>query len=51
MQAEALLAWFRERTDATVSDIVASGMMKSRTASDAVQYALRNGALERMVRS
>lgn len=25
--------------------------MKSRTASDAVQYALRNGALERLVRA
>ncbi|WP_321949339.1 hypothetical protein [Paraburkholderia sp. J10-1] len=49
--AEVLLAWFRERASATVSEIVASGLMKSRTASDAVQYALRNGALERIVRS
>ena len=49
--AEILLAWFRERASATVSEIVASGLMKSRTASDAVQYALRNGALERIVRS
>jgi len=49
--AEMLLAWFRERSSATVSEIVASGLMKSRTASDAVQYALRNGALERIVRS
>lgn len=49
--AEALLSWLRERPDATVSDIVASGMMNSRTASDAVQYAVRNGALERIVRS
>lgn len=49
--AEALLAWIRERPDASVSDIVASGTMNSRTASDAVQYALRNGALERIVRA
>jgi hypothetical protein len=49
--AELLLAWFRERSSATVSEIVASGLMKPRTASDAVQYALRNGALERIVRS
>ena len=49
--AEVLLAWFRERASATVSEIAASGLMKSRTASDAVQYALRNGALERVVRS
>jgi hypothetical protein len=49
--AEVLLAWFRERASATVSEIAASGLMKSRTASDAVQYALRNGALERIVRS
>jgi len=49
--AEVLLAWFRQRSSATVSDIVASGLMKSRRASDAVQYALRNGALERIVRT
>uniref|UniRef100_UPI002AB673F9 hypothetical protein n=1 Tax=Paraburkholderia sp. J8-2 TaxID=2805440 RepID=UPI002AB673F9 len=49
--AEVLLSWFRERSRATVSEVVASGLMKSRTASDAVKYALRNGALERVVRS
>ena len=49
--AEVLLAWFRERSRATVSEIVASGLKKSCTASDAVQYPLRNGALERIVRS
>ena len=48
--AEILLAWIRERSGATVSEIVASGLMKSRTASDAIQYAVRSGALERVVR-
>lgn len=49
--AEILLAWLGECSTATVSEIAASGLMSSRTASDAVQYALRNGALERIVRS
>jgi hypothetical protein len=49
--AQALLSWLRERTSATVSEIVASGLLKSRTASNAIQYAVRNGALEREVRS
>ncbi|MEX3917938.1 hypothetical protein AB4Y43_17100 [Paraburkholderia sp. BR10872] len=48
--AEALVAWVRQRTSATVSDITAAGLMNSRTASDAVQYALRCGAVERVVR-
>lgn len=48
---EALLAWFRERESATVGEIAASGLMKSRTASDAIQYAVRSGALERVVRA
>jgi hypothetical protein len=48
--AEALLAWMRERSHATVADIVASGLMASRTASDVVQYACRCGALARDVR-
>jgi len=48
--AEALVAWVRQRLSATVSDIAASGLMNSRTASDAVQYAVRYGALERVVR-
>lgn len=49
-KAEALVAWIRERASATVSDVAASGLMNSRAASDAVQYALRCGALERCVR-
>ena len=49
--AEILLAWLGEHPVATVSEIAASGLMSSRTASDAIQYALRNGALERIVRS
>jgi hypothetical protein len=32
----------RERVSATVGEVVASGLMRSRTASVAVQYALRN---------
>lgn len=49
--AENLLAWLGERSSATVSEIVAAGLMSSRTASDVIQYALRSGALERIVRS
>lgn len=49
--AEALLAWIRERDSATVGEIAASGLMKSRTASDAIQYAVRSGVLERVVRA
>jgi hypothetical protein len=49
--AESLLAWLGQRPSATVSEIVAAGLMSSRTASDAIQYALRNGAIERIVRS
>ena len=49
--AEALLAWLRDRESATVGEIAASGLMKSRTASDAIQYAVRSGALERVVRA
>lgn len=50
VNAEAVVAWVRQRPSATVSDIAASGLMSSRTASDAVQYALRCGALERVIR-
>ncbi|TDG02072.1 hypothetical protein E1N52_41710 [Paraburkholderia guartelaensis] len=49
--AEILLAWLGEHAVATVSEIAASGLMSSRTASDAIQYALRNGALERIART
>ncbi|MFX1768003.1 hypothetical protein PWP93_36650 [Paraburkholderia sp. A1RI-2L] len=49
--AEVLLAWFRDRESATVAEITASGLMKSRTASDAIQYAVRSGALVRVVRA
>ncbi|PVX85558.1 hypothetical protein C7402_103135 [Paraburkholderia unamae] len=48
--AETIVAWLRERPSATVNDIVASGLMSSRSASDAVQYAVRCGALARDVR-
>lgn len=47
--AEALVAWFRDRESATVSEIAASGLMKSRTASGAIKYAVRSGALECVV--
>jgi hypothetical protein len=49
--AEALLAWFRDRESATVGDISASGLMEAHTASNAIQYAVRSGALERVFRS
>ncbi|WP_233874700.1 hypothetical protein [Paraburkholderia adhaesiva] len=49
-KAELLLEWLRERTDATVGEITAASLMSSRTASDAVQYAVRHGALKRIVR-
>jgi Fic family protein len=49
--AEALLAWFRDRESATVGDISDSGLMKAHTASNAIQYAVRSGALERVFRS
>jgi hypothetical protein len=49
--AEALLAWFRDRESATVGDISASGLMEAHTASNAIQYAVRSGALERAFRS
>ncbi|HUO61588.1 MAG TPA: hypothetical protein VMU24_13030 [Candidatus Acidoferrales bacterium] len=49
--AQALLAWLRDRESASVGEIAASGLMKSRTASDAIQYAVRSGALERVVRA
>jgi hypothetical protein len=49
-KAEVLLAWLRERGEATVGEITEAGLMSSRTASDVVQYAVRHGALERIVR-
>ncbi|MGF6603717.1 hypothetical protein P3T23_008471 [Paraburkholderia sp. GAS448] len=49
--AEVLLAWLRERSDATVHDVVTAGLLTSRRAAEALQYAVRNGALERVVRS
>ncbi|MCX5545799.1 hypothetical protein M3A49_41485 [Paraburkholderia sp. CNPSo 3076] len=50
--AQALLAWIRERPEATISDIVESGLLKSRsTVSHAARYAEKSGALERIVRS
>jgi hypothetical protein len=49
--AEALLTWLRDRESATVGEIATSGLMKSRTASDAIQYAVRSGAPERVIRA
>jgi hypothetical protein len=49
-KAELLVEWLREHSDASVGEISAAGLMNSRTASDAVQYAVRHGALERIVR-
>jgi len=45
------LAWLRDRESATVGEIAAIGLMKSCTASDAIQYAVRSGALKRVVRA
>ena len=49
--AEKLCAWIRQHGAATVRQIAASGTLNSRAASDAVQYAVRHGVLERVRRS
>jgi hypothetical protein len=46
--AFALLPWLAQRESAAVGEIVAAGLMSSREASDAIRYALRNGAVERV---
>jgi hypothetical protein len=46
--AFALLPWLEERESATVGEIAAAGLMTSREASDAIRYAERNGAVERV---
>lgn len=49
--AEKLCAWIRQHGGATVKQIAASGTLNSRAASDAVQYAVRHGVLERVKQS
>ncbi|MFX1767717.1 MULTISPECIES: hypothetical protein [Paraburkholderia] len=49
--AEKLCAWMRQYGAATVKQIAASGTLNSRAASDAVQYAVRHGVLERVKQS
>lgn len=46
--AEKLCAWIRQHGAATVRQIAASGTLNSRAASDAVQYAVRHGVVERV---
>lgn len=48
-KAEMLLEWLGERKETTVGEIAAAGVMNLRTAAYAVQYAVRNGALQRLV--
>lgn len=47
---ETLVDWLRQHQPATVAKITVSGLMNSRDASDAVQYAARHGILERIRR-
>lgn len=49
--AEALLTWLHGRASATLDEIVESGLMKPRTASAAIQYAVKCGAIERIDRA
>lgn len=46
--AQKLLPWLRKHQPATVAQIAAHGVMNSRDASDAVQYGVRHGVLERI---
>lgn len=48
--AKRLILWLRQHQPATVAQIAASGIMNSRDASDSVQYAVRHGVLERVIR-
>ncbi len=48
--AEKLTRWLRQHQPATVAQIAANGVLNSRDASDAVQYGVRHGVLERMKR-
>jgi hypothetical protein len=48
--AQKLIRWLRQNQPATVAQIAANGVLKSRDASDAVQYGVRHGALERVKR-
>ncbi|WP_322048634.1 hypothetical protein [Paraburkholderia sp. J67] len=43
-----LLDWLAQRESASVSEITAAGLMGSRTASDVIRYAIRNGAIARV---
>lgn len=43
-----LLGWLAQRESASVSEIVATGLMNSREASDVIRYAIRHGAAVRV---
>ena len=45
-----LMQWLRQHQPATVAQIAANGVLNSRDASDAVQYGVRHGALDRVKR-
>jgi hypothetical protein len=51
INAEKLISWLRKHQPATVAEIAAHKVMNSRDASDAVQYGVRHGVLERIKRS
>lgn len=46
--AEILLEWLNQCPSATVAEMAKFAAVSSTTASDAVQYAVRNGAMERI---
>ncbi|MBK3786742.1 hypothetical protein G3A43_41905 [Paraburkholderia aspalathi] len=48
--AQKLIDWLRVHQPATMVKIVSTGMMQPRTVRDAVQYAMRQGAVERIRR-
>ncbi|QQC64363.1 hypothetical protein [Paraburkholderia ginsengisoli] len=48
--AQKLIQWLHQHQPATVAQIAANGVMNSRDASDAVQYGVRHGVLERVKR-
>ena len=50
VNAQKLIQWLHKHQPATVAQIAANGLMNSRDASDAVQYGVRHGVLERVKR-
>jgi len=48
--ASKLMQWLHKHQPATVAQIAANGVLNSRDASDAVQYGVRHGVLERIKR-